>query len=80
MRKKEVKQVIETESDTRKSIILQEELAKLERVIGKKQLEIDFLTTVLEQIEIEYKIDIKKKFYPKFSEPSGEPGNFKAIK
>ena len=68
MRKKEVKQVIETESDTLKAIHLQEELAKLERALGKKQLEIDFLTTVLEQIGKDYKIDIKKKFFPKSSD------------
>lgn len=80
MRKKEVKQVIETASDTRKAILLQEELAKLERALGKKQLEIDFLTAVIEQIERDYKIDIKKKFYPKSSEPFGEPGNYKVKK
>jgi len=68
MRKKEVKQVIETKSDTRKAIHLQEELAKLERALGKKQLEIDFLTTVLEQIGKDFKIDIKKKFFPKSSD------------
>ncbi|HEY9823807.1 MAG TPA: transposase [Stenomitos sp.] len=68
MRKKEVKQVIETESDTRKAFHLQEDLVKLERALGKKQLEIDFLTAVLKQIEKDYKIDIKKKFFPKSSD------------
>lgn len=80
MRKKELKQVIETESDTRKAIYLQQELARLEQIIGKKQLQIDFLTTVLEFVEKEYKIDIKKKFSPEFSEPFGTQENSKKRK
>ncbi|MCK4288745.1 MAG: transposase, partial [Bacteroidales bacterium] len=42
MRKKGVKQVVEARSDTRKIQQLKEQLKELERVIGQKQLLIDF--------------------------------------
>lgn len=62
MRKKGVRQVIEIESDTKKLQALRERLRELERIIGQKQLLIDFQEKVIEMAEEEYHVDIKKKF------------------
>ena len=62
MRKRGVKQVVEARSDTRKIQQLKEQMKELERVIGQKQLLIDFQQKAIELAEKEYNIDIKKKF------------------
>ena len=61
MRKKGIKQVVEAESDTRKLHQLKERIKELERIIGQKQIMIDFQEKMIEIAEEEYKIDIKKK-------------------
>jgi len=43
MRKQENKQVIEPESETRKVLLLKQEVSELQRVVGEKQLKMDFL-------------------------------------
>ena len=65
MRKKELRQIVEPESETRKVILLKEEVKELHRVIGEKQLKMDFLEKVIELAEKEYGLDIKKKFIVK---------------
>jgi transposase len=60
--KKGVNQVIEMESESRKAKLLQERLAELERIIGQKQLQIDYLEKVIEFSSEEIGSDIKKKF------------------
>lgn len=62
MRKKGIKQVVEAKSDTRKLQQLKEHVKELERILGQKQLLIDFQQKVIELTEQEFKIDIKKKF------------------
>lgn len=62
MKKKGIRQVIETESDTKKLQALKEQVRELERALGQKQLLIDFQSKVIELAEEEYQIDIKKKF------------------
>lgn len=62
MRKQENRQVVEPESETRKVLLLKQELAELQRVIGEKQLKVDFLEKVIDLAEEEYGLDIKKKF------------------
>ncbi len=71
MRQKGVKQVIETRSDTRKIKNLKQKVKELERIIGQKQLLIDFQQTAIELTEEEYKIDIKKKYGGKLYYTSG---------
>lgn len=56
-----VRLVVEMESETRKLIELQARLAELERIVGQKQLIIDFQAKIIELAELEYGIDIKKK-------------------
>lgn len=62
MRKKGVRQVVESKSDTRKIQQLKQQVKELEQVIGQKQLLIDFQQKVIELAEDEYRVDIKKKF------------------
>lgn len=62
MKKKGVRQVIESESDTKKLQALKEQIKELERALGQKQMLIDFQSKVIELAEEEYQIDIKKKF------------------
>ncbi len=61
MVKKNVKQVVEAKSDTRKIKMLEERLKELERIIGQKQLALEFKDKMIEIAEETYGIDIKKK-------------------
>ena len=63
--------VVEKESEQRKSQELRAKIAELERIIGQKQMEIDFLNKVIEFGSEEVKVDIKKKFGGKLSAGSG---------
>jgi transposase-like protein len=63
--------VVEKESEQRKSQELRAKIAELERIIGQKQMEIDFLNKVIEIGSEEVKVDIKKKFGGKLSTGSG---------
>jgi len=62
MRKKGLKQVVEADSDTRKLLRMKEEIKELQRIIGEKQIMIEFKDKMIELAEEEYKLDIKKKF------------------
>ncbi len=62
MRNKGVKQVVELLSDTRKIKALKEQIMELERVVGQKQLLLEFKDKMIELAEEMYQIDIKKKF------------------
>lgn len=57
-----VRLIVETESDTRKIIDLQARIAELERIIGQKQLLIEFQDKMISLAEEAYGVDIKKKF------------------
>jgi len=65
---------VESESDTRKLKELKERVKELERIIGQKQILIDFQEKVIELAEEEYKVDIKKKFGEKPSSGIGTTG------
>lgn len=71
MRKKSVKQVIEAKSDSKKISALREQVKELERIIGEKQIKLDFQEKMIELAEKEYNIDIKKKFSGKRSSGTG---------
>lgn len=74
MRKKGIKQVVEAKSDTRKLQQIKDQLKEMERIIGQKQMMIDFQQKVIELAEQEYNIDIKKKFGDKPSYGTGTIG------
>lgn len=58
---KGVKTVVQMESESHKTKLLQERIAELERIIGKKQMEIDYLNVCLEVASEEVGYDLKKK-------------------
>lgn len=78
MRKKGEKQVVESKSDTQTIKALKEQVRELERIIGEKQIKLDFQEKMIEIAEKEYKVDIKKKFSGKPS--SGTGSNVKSTK
>jgi cell division protein FtsI/penicillin-binding protein 2 len=59
--------VVESDSDTRQLIELKKRVSELERIIGQKQIVIEFQDKMIELAEENYGVDIKKKF---FSSPS----------
>ncbi len=62
MTEKQVKQVVEAKSDTKKIQFLEERIKELERRVGKKQILIDFQDKMIDIATQTYKADIKKKF------------------
>jgi transposase len=74
MRKKGLKQIVEASSDTRKLLLMKEEIRELQRIIGEKQIMIEFKDKMIELAEEEYKLDIKKKFSGARSSGSGSTG------
>lgn len=75
MKKKGIRQIIESDSDTKKIKALKEHIMELERTLGQKQLLIDFQSKVIDLAEEEYQIDIKKKFGEPPYSGSGTIGN-----
>ena len=56
--------VVQMKSEAAKNSELQQRLAELERIVGQKQLEIDFLNRLLEIGSTELGFDLKKSFRP----------------
>lgn len=71
LRSKQVRQIIEPMSDTKKIKELRAKIQELERLIGQKQIEIEFKEKMIEIAEQVYSIDIKKKLGSKLSSGSG---------
>jgi transposase len=67
MAKKQIKQVVEAKSDTQKIKALEDRIRELERVVGQKQLLIEFKDKMIEIAEATYNVDIKKKVGSKLS-------------
>jgi len=63
--------VVQMESEAHKSQMLQQRVAELERVIGQKQLELDFLNKLFEIGSQELGFDIKKNLSTKLSNGTG---------
>jgi transposase-like protein len=73
-RKKEERQIVEKSSDTRKIKELQNRIKELERIIGQKQIVIDFREKQIEIAEEMYQVDIKKKLSSPLSSGFGKTG------
>lgn len=71
MKDKKERLIVETDSDTRQLLELKKKVAELERVIGQKQILIDFKDKMIDLAEETYGIDIKKKFSTRSSNTSG---------
>ena len=80
MAKKDVKQVVEAKSDTKKIQLLEERIKELERTLGQKQMLIDIKDKMIEIAEETYDIDIKKKLDSKASSGSSTTGKSTDIK
>jgi len=65
--------VVQMKSEAAKSHELQNRVADLERIIGQKQLEIDFLNKLIEIGSKELDFDFKKNFSPKPSNGTESP-------
>lgn len=74
MRKQGVKQVVEAMSDTKKIQALKDQVKELERIIGEKQIKLDFQEKMIELAQNEYKVDIKKKFSGNLFSGTGSTG------
>ena len=74
MAKKDVRQVVESKSDTNKIQSLEERIKDLERALGQKQMLIDIKDKMIEIAEETYDIDIKKKLASKASSGSSTTG------
>jgi transposase len=61
------KLVVEKESEGARTMALMKQVAELERVVGQKQLQVDYYKKVIEFIEEEIGEDMKKKFETVFS-------------
>ncbi len=59
---KGVKTVVQMESEQHKTLYLQQRLGELERIIGQKQMEIDYLNKALQICSEELGYDLKKKY------------------
>ena len=57
--------VVEKISEEKKNIELRNHIRKLEQVIGRKQLELDYFKEVVEIISEEEGVDVAKKYKPK---------------
>lgn len=71
-RKTQARIIVEAESDTRKILELKTQIAELERLVGQKQVQLEFKDKMIELAEQMYGVDIKKKFG---AEPSSGSGN-----
>jgi len=72
---KKEKLIIETESDTKELLLLKKQIAELERIVGQKQILIDFKDKMIELAEQTYGVDIKKKFSTKPQDITGKTEN-----
>lgn len=59
---KQAKMVVEEQSEEKRRIELKKEKEELERIIGQKQLKIDYLEKIIELAGKELGLDIKKNF------------------
>jgi len=62
----------EMESEEQKTLFYKEKVAELERMVGAKQIEIEFLNKIIELASTDLKIDIKKNFSTIASNGSGK--------
>ena len=70
-RKREVRQIIEPMSDTKKIQELKAKIKELEQLVGQKQIQLEFKEKMIELAEQMYNVDIKKKLGTKRSSGTG---------
>lgn len=75
MRKKGVKMVVESQSDTAKIEALKKHISELEQLLGQKQFEVEFLEKQMQLASEQYGVDFKKKRSGQRSSGSGSTEN-----
>lgn len=60
--KSNVKIIVEMQTEAQKTLFYKEKVAELERIVGQKQIELDFLNKLIEIASEELQTDIKKNF------------------
>lgn len=71
MKNKTERVIVETDSDTKKLLEYKQKVAELEKIIGQKQILLDFKDKMIDLAEEIYGVDIKKKFSSAPSNTSG---------
>jgi transposase len=61
---KGTKMVVQLDSEATRTLALQSQVAELERVVGQKQIELDYLHRMLALLSEELGYDVKKKHAP----------------
>jgi transposase len=61
MKEKKERIIVESQSDTKELLTLKQKIAELERIIGQKQILLDFKDKMIDIAEEMYGVDIKKK-------------------
>jgi transposase len=75
MKSKKERIIVESESDTKQLLELKRKVAELERIVGQKQILLDFKDKMIDIAEEMYGVDIKKKLSEKPSKPTGKSEN-----
>jgi transposase len=71
LRAKQLRQIIEPMSDAHKIKELRKKIEELERLVGQKQIQLEFKDKMIELAEEMYQVDIKKKLGSQLSSGSG---------
>jgi len=72
---KGVRTIVESQSDTQKIAALKAQVAELQRIIGEKQVQLEFKDKIIDLAEEVYGVDIKKKLEPKPFSGTGNTEN-----
>jgi len=75
MKNKKERLIVESQSDTQQLLALKKKIAELERIVGQKQILLEFKDKMIDLAEETYGVDIKKKFSTKLSNTSGSDEN-----
>lgn len=65
-RKKGVRMVVEKESESYRTAELKRKVSELERLLGQKQVEIEYLNRVIIEGNSHFQCDLKKSFEQKY--------------
>lgn len=79
-RKKEIRQVIEMKSDTKKIAELKAKIKELEQLVGQKQIQLEFTEKMVDIASEHIGVDIKKKFGKKPSSGFSSTGSNTSLK
>ncbi|MCP3929184.1 MAG: transposase [Bacteroidetes bacterium] len=77
---KGVKQVVQMESESQRTQALLKRISELERIVGQKQIELEYMDKLVEISSKELKIDLKKNFDTRFSTTSTGSSSKKVLR